>query len=251
MIHLLNIIQGKVIYKTVGDVDLMIHVFEPAVRMQKPASAIVFFFGGGWNNGTPEQFFEHCRYLASRGMVAFSAEYRIDGKSAVRWIRMRTSEYGIDPQRIAAAGGSAGGHVAACTAMIPGFEQPDEDMSVSSLPDALVLFNPVVDTCTARFADRFAGECDLFSPLRHIRAGLPPTIIFHGTADSTAPYQSVESFAASMRKAGNHCELIGFKSKGHGFFNYGRDEGSAYIETVRAADEFLASLGFLDGEPTI
>ncbi len=165
-----KVIQGKVIYKTVDNFDLMMHVFEPATRNQKQTAAIVFFFGGGWVNGTPAQFFEHCRYLASRGMTTFSAEYRVknrhgvtpracvaDGKSAVRWIRARASEYGLDAHRIAAGGGSAGGHVAACAGLLSGYEQEGEDLEVSSVPDALVLFNPVLDTSAARFADRLAG----------------------------------------------------------------------------------------------
>ena len=260
----LKTIQGKTIFKTIEEVDLLIHIFEPAVRVPKSTSAIVFFFGGGWVNGTPTQFFEHCRYLASRGMVAFSVEYRVknkhgvtpsacvsDGKSAVRWIRAHAEEYGIDPQRIAAGGGSAGGYVAACTALIPGFDQQDEDASISSIPDALVLFNPVLDTSSPRFADRFSGNQLAFSPQHHIRPALAPSIIFHGKADTTVPYGQAERFTAAMCEAGNRCELIGYESKGHGFFNFGRDDGSAYFKTVRIADVFLASLGFLKGEPTI
>ena len=91
-------------------------------------------------------------------MVAICAEYRIkskhgttpfecvdDGKSAVRWIREHADDLGIDPNKIVAAGGSAGGHVAACTAVINGYETNSENMDISSKPNALVLFNPVID----------------------------------------------------------------------------------------------------------
>jgi len=144
-------------YKTIGETRLKLHIFKPDVH--KPSDkrpAIVFFFGGGWNSGSPSQFYPHCKYLASRGMVAMSAEYRVksrnnttprecvkDGKSAVRWIRQRAEELGIDPGRIAAGGGSAGGHVAAATGTTRGFEEEGEDLRISSSPDALVLFNPV------------------------------------------------------------------------------------------------------------
>ena len=87
-------------YKHVGDSTLQLHVFDAGSHGDAPRSAIVFFFGGGWVNGTPAQFFPHCKYLASRGMAAISAEYRVqsrhattpfecvaDGKSAIRWIR--------------------------------------------------------------------------------------------------------------------------------------------------------------------
>ena len=83
------------------------------------------------------------------------------------------------------------------------------------------------------------------SPFHHIRPGLPPTIIFHGHADKTVPYQSVELFAEEMQSSGNRCELVGYEEQGHGFFNYGRGDGTAYTDTVRRMDEFLVALGWL------
>jgi len=115
----------EVLYKAVGETELKLHVFTPeGHRASDKRPAIVFFFGGGWNGGSPSQFYPHCDYLASRGMVAAAAEYRVksrnkttprecvkDGKSAVRWLRQHAGELGIDPKRVAAGGGSAGGHV--------------------------------------------------------------------------------------------------------------------------------------------
>ncbi|MDH4238929.1 MAG: carboxylesterase family protein, partial [Phycisphaerae bacterium] len=90
-----------VVYKTIGEVELKLHIFKPPEQDAKELSpAIVFFFGGGWVGGTPEQFYHQCEHFASRGMVAISAEYRVknrhgttpfecvaDGKSAIRWVR--------------------------------------------------------------------------------------------------------------------------------------------------------------------
>ena len=117
-------------YKQVGETKLFLHVYNPDGHKdsdRKPA--IVFFFGGGWNGGTPKQFEPHCQYLSQRGMVAITAEYRVksrnkttpfecvkDGKSAIRWVRANANKLGVDPSRIAAGGGSAGGHVAAAVA---------------------------------------------------------------------------------------------------------------------------------------
>ena len=91
-------------------------------------------------------------------MVAMAAEYRVksrhnttpfecvmDGKSALRWIRKNAAKLGVDPERIGAGGGSAGGHVAAAVATVPGLNEEGEDLSISCLPDTLVLFNPVYD----------------------------------------------------------------------------------------------------------
>jgi acetyl esterase/lipase len=119
-------------YKTCGDTKLNLYIFRPAAASNAPA--IVFFFGGGWTSGTLQQFEPQCRAVAARGMVAVSADYRVasrhqakpvqclaDARSAIRWVRAHAAELGVDPQRIAAAGGSAGGHLAACTAFITAF----------------------------------------------------------------------------------------------------------------------------------
>ena len=245
-------------YKHTNNGTLQLHVFDVRNPNNTPRPAIVLFFGGGWVNGTPEQFFPHCAYLASRGMVAMSAEYRVqsrhgttpfdcvtDGKSAVRWVRAHASELDIDPQRVAAGGGSAGGHVAACAATVPGFDTPGEDTRISAVPDALVLFNPVVDTMSERWAPRLNGRAVEISPLHHVRPGLPPTIIFHGIDDFVVPFEDVQRFTDAMQDAGNVCELVGFEGKGHGFFNFGREDGVAYHETLRATDRFLVEHSFL------
>ncbi|MGB2403643.1 MAG: alpha/beta hydrolase, partial [Akkermansiaceae bacterium] len=147
-------------YKKIGEVDLKLHVFKPrGHQASDKRPAVVFFFGGGWQGGTPRQFYQQSLFLAEHGMVAFAAEYRVasihktspyecvaDGKSAIRWVRKHALQLGVDPDRIVSSGGSAGGHVAACTGVIQGYEQVGEDASVSSQPNAMVLFNPVLDT---------------------------------------------------------------------------------------------------------
>ena len=253
----------EIVYKTIGDVQLKLHVFEPSVRDGgEPLPAIVFFFGGGWVNGSPKQFFPHCQHLAERGMFAASAEYRIrskhgtspfecvaDGKSAVRWIRAHAAELGVDPNRIAAGGGSAGGHVAACAGVIPNHEEPGENANVSSLPDAMVLFNPVVDTTGKGYGQKkLEGRETEISPVHHVRPGLAPTIIFHGTADTTVPFENVERFAQRMKEANNECELIPFPDKKHGFFNFDSDGNATYESTVKEMDRFLTRHGFIHAQ---
>jgi acetyl esterase len=256
-------------YKSIGGVKLDLFVFEPPGHSSADkTAAIVFFFGGGWQQGTPRQFENQCRYLASRGMVAIAADYRVgsrhqskvpdsvrDAKSAIRWVRKNASQLGIDSARIAAGGGSAGGHLAAAAAALPGFNEPDEDSTISSRPDALVLFNPVLvlaGLAGSRF-EKDLQERSTFadvdpiavSPYHHIAGGAPPTIIFHGRSDTTVPYATAEMFARKMAAAGNRCELAGFDGETHGFFNYGRAGNKAYHETLRRTDEFLTSLGYL------
>jgi acetyl esterase len=245
-------------YKGVGDAQLTLHVFNPpGHRVEDARPAIVFFFGGGWNRGGPEQFHRQSAHLASRGMVAICADYRTrdrhgtspdacvrDGKSALRWVRAHAAELGIDPNRIAAGGGSAGGHVAAATAMLEGFNEPGEDTATSSRPDALVLFNPVIDNGPVGYGhDRVKDYWRDFSPLHNIRAGAPATLLLLGTEDRLVPVATAEDFSARMLEAGVRCELVLYEGQPHGFFNRAK-----FNETLAEMDRFLVSLGFLEVE---
>jgi acetyl esterase len=251
-------------YKTIGKTKLKLHLFNPEVH--KPSDkrpAIVFFFGGGWNGGSPSQFFPHCKYLASRGMVAMSAEYRVksrnnttprecvrDGKSAVRWIRQHAEELGIDPGRIAAGGGSAGGHVAAATGTTRGFEEEGEDLRISSRPDALVLFNPVFDNGPNGYGHtRVKTYWKEFSPIHTISQDTPPTIVFLGTKDKLIPVKTAKEYKRLMEEKGRRCDLHLYEGQPHGFFNYTKKEN--YTKTVIEMDRFLASLRYLEGEPIL
>ena len=251
-------------YRKVGDTDLKVWIFDPAQKSAKPLPAIVFFFGGGWASGSPTQFEPQSRHLAYRGMIAIVADYRVktrqdaqpadcvsDAKACVRWVRANAARLGIDPDRIAVGGGSAGGHLAASVATLPGLDTAKDDKSVSCLPNALVLFNPA--TAMAPFPgldlkgfgtgldkEKLGCEPTEISPLHHVKKGTPPTIIFHGKADTTVPYTTVEKFAEVMKAAGNRCDLIGYEGEKHSFFNK-----SKYAETLAAADDFLVSLGYL------
>ncbi len=118
---------------------------------------------------------------------------------------------------------------------------------MSSRPNALVLFNPAVafPLEVAGIRERAGIALEEVSPYGHVRRGAPPTIIFHGKADTTVPYATVELFTKKMSEAGNRCELVGFEGEQHGFFNYGRGGNRRYEETLAKADEFLVSLGYL------
>jgi acetyl esterase/lipase len=250
-------------YKTTSDarkepVKLHLHVFTPNDNLGKNnRPAIVFFFGGGWMGGTPSQFYPQCRHLAQRGMVAISAEYRTakphgttpaecvkDGKSALRYVRSNAKSLGIDPLRVAAGGGSAGGHVAAAIATLEGFNDPDDDSTVSAKPDALVLFNPVFDNGPTGYGhDRVKAYWESFSPLHNLSAQTPPAIVFLGTKDNLIPTATAEAFRDKMKKLGVRSELFLYEGQPHGFFNAKNAEH--YEKTLAEADRFLTSLGFL------
>ena len=258
------------IYKTIGDVQLGIKIFVPIGHQpsdQRPAA--LFFFGGGWSSGSMAQFEPHCRYLAGRGMVSIVADYRVsqrhqtspfecvqDAKSAVRWVRANANRLGIDPQRLAVGGGSAGGHLAAATATIEGLNEAGEDSSVSCRPDALLLFNPVYDNGPGGYGHkRLKERYREISPLHNIRAGMPPAIVFLGTNDGLIPVATAQRFQREMREVGSRSELFLYAGQEHGFFNHPDFKAQAaptyFYQTMLETDRFLTSLGYLSGEPTL
>ena len=279
------------VYKTVDGIDLKLWVFSPTDHgTDDIRPAIVFFFGGGWASGSPEHFARHCAYLTDRGMIGIVADYRVksrhdasvetciaDAKSAMRWVRANTSHLGIDPERIAAGGGSAGGHLAAATCLLTGLDDPKDDLSVSERPNALVLFNPVLvlaplddDSISpelhiskesleavnerlrnSRWLERVGVKPTAASPYHHLTSCICPTIIFHGTADKTVTHITVELFCRRTHAYGNRCELVSYDGVDHGFFNYGRGNNAAFIDTIYRMDRFLVSLGYLTGPPDV
>lgn len=248
------------VYKTVDGFDLKINVIYPHdYQKGKKYPTIVFFFGGGWKGGSVQQFEQHCHFLASKGMIAMAANYRVasrnqstpfdaveDAKSAMRWVRENAKMLGVQKNKIVAAGGSAGGHLAACTAIIPGFDAKAENTKISSKPNALILFNPVINTMPEGYGyERLGDKAESISPAHHVVPKLPPTLIFHGTKDTTVPFENITDFEAKMDSAGNTCYVVPFMDQGHGFFNYGRSENKFYDLTIEKTTSFLMELKYI------
>lgn len=256
--------QEREWYKEVDTVRLyLVKYFPENMDKDKPIPAIVFFYGGGWSSGNIDQFKPHAQYFSKRGLACFTVDYRVrkrqqtspdaalrDAKSAIRHVRKNATRYGIDPTKIIAAGGSAGGHLAAATALIGGYNEPTDDVSISCIPNALVLFNPVIDNGPGGYGyDRIGEEYIRFSPLHNIHAGAPPTIFFLGTNDRLIPVETAKYYQLIMEKVGSRCDLHLFQDKGHGFFNHKHFD--MYQATVEKADSFLQSLGYLNEKPLV
>jgi acetyl esterase/lipase len=246
-------------YKSLPDGDLYLEILYPAGMDTTtiPIPTALFFFGGGWNGGQRSHFQPQAEYLAEQGMIAILADYRTrkshgtspfvsltDAKSAVRWVRSHGADLGIDVNRLAVGGGSAGGHLAAATALCPGYDDPADDLSVSSAGNALLLFNPVIDNGPGGYGFERIGEAfSTFSPLHNIRKGAPPTLFQVGTNDKLIPVATAEYYRTVMEKVGSRCELLVYPEGAHGFFNPRNEE--FYRETVKAMDAFLVGLGYL------
>lgn len=248
------------VYKTVDDFDLKLSVLYPEdYKKGKKYPAVVFFFGGGWRGGNVHQFEQQSKYLASRGLIAITANYRVssrnnstpfdaveDAKSAIRYIKFHAKELGVDKKKIIAAGGSAGGHLAASTALIPGYNAEGDNTKISTTPAALILFNPVINTTKEGYgSERLGNKAEALSPAHHVTTKVPPTLIFHGLDDTTVPYQNVEDFQAKMEAAGNTCYVVPFRDMGHGFFNYGRNDNRCYELTMEKTEAFLWELKYI------
>lgn len=249
------------IYKEASGDSLWIYRFDPPTEADSPRPAVVFFFGGGWNGGSVSQFEQHARYLAARGIVSFVADYRVksrqntqpdacvaDGKSAVRWIRKNSERLGIDPSRIAAGGGSAGGHVAATTGICDALDDPSEKASeISSKANALLLFNPVYDNGPSGYGhDRAKKWFPAISPAHNISKDDPPTIVFLGSDDKLIPVSTAEKFDNDLKSLGIRSELWVYDGQPHGFFNESKNQ-KAFLDTVRRMDRFLQSIDWLEG----
>lgn len=248
------------VYKKTAEADLALHVFlPPGWKATDKRPVVVFFFGGGWKNGSYTQFVPQAEYFASRGIVAASADYRIlskhkttpdkcveDAKSAIRWVRANAGKLGVDPDKVIAGGGSAGGHLAAATAFLDGFDAKDDDVTVSCKPNALVLFNPALNVKDRAVLDASGKDVSAaFWPNAFVKKGAPPTVIFFGTSD--ALIDGGKEYLAKAKELGNRAELWTAADMPHGFFNR-----SPWLEaTTHKADEFLASLGYLTGKPTV
>lgn len=206
-----------------------VHVFAPASPARAPRAAIVLFHGGGWTVGDATWIHGTARMLADAGMVAVSVEYRLsnqadvtpfdavtDARAAIRWVRREAARLNVDPDRVAAGGISAGGHLAASAAA---FDEPAGD-DVSARPDALVLSSAAVAVSDDRWFRRLAGgaaQAAALSPDLHVRPGMPPTVLVQGAEDSVTPAAGAERFCDRLRRAQATCELHVYPGVGHLF----------------------------------
>ena len=256
--------QEQVVYKEVNATKLSLDIYYPEkVDTSKVYPAMVFFFGGGWVSGDKSQFVNQAKYFSKRGLICFLVDYRIksqnnttpfecikDAKSAIRFIRKKASQFRVDTTKIIASGGSAGGHLAAATALVDSFSEITDDLSISCIPNALVLFNPVIDNGPGGYGfEKIKDAYKNFSPLHNIKKGAPPTIIFLGTKDKHIPVETAAYYKIVMEKVGSRCDLKIYEGQSHGFFNYKNFE--YYKKTVLDADAFLVSLGYLKNEPIV
>lgn len=196
-------------YSRIGERSLKLDLALP-VDPPAPVPGVLFIHGGSWSGGSRDVYHYYTKRFAARGYAAATMSYRLSGeavfpaavhdaKNAVRWLRANADKYRIDPDRLAVVGGSAGGHLALMvgyTANQAQLEGEGDGTEISSHVSAVVDFYGPVDLTTEKgqssdVVRRFLGASyedapetfRLASPLFHLQAGAPPTLVIHGTLD--------------------------------------------------------------------
>ncbi len=198
--------------------DLLADIFLPE-KKQENASAVLYIHGGGWINGDRYAMSPATEDMAAAGFVGMSIEYDLSGSGvhfptaldqswqALHWMREHAKEYGIDPAKIAVAGSSAGGELAALLGL--GVGKPTDEPPVA----AAIVYNGVLDlsdpgvspktveTYLGGTCEAMKDACKKASPTQAVMLGAPPFFVGHGTTDATVPYKQAEEFVDKLRKA--------------------------------------------------
>ncbi len=253
--------QEVLVYKTVDTLKMELTVIYPENASKKNPAA-VFFFGGGWASGKIEQFRPQAQMLASKGITCFLVDYRVssrhktspdkcveDAKSAMRFVRGNAKKFKIDPNRIIASGGSAGGHLAAATYFVEGFNDVNDNLKISEKPNALVLFNPVADNSPEGYhpglLKRLPVDWSEFSPVHQIKKTAPPTIFMVGDMDTISTAASAKKYKARYDEIGAYCDLRIYEGCKHGFFNYNAKNTKFFDLTMGHVLSFLEKIGYI------
>lgn len=240
-------------------VALLCDLWQPPRSTQPSGLALVFFHGGGWHQYDKDSLTRPLfRHLAAQGHVVMDVAYRLypradlvgmvgDAKRAVAWMKANGGEYGVDPERVIVAGGSAGGHLAlmaAFTSRCPEFG-PQALQGVDTSVRGVVAFYPVVDLRTYAGYNSYPTTCvgpleltspkavvagllggtmdevperyDLLSPDRHVRPDCPPTLLLQGSHDHVVPLGPVRSLRCKLEAAGVPVVYVEFPATEHAF----------------------------------
>jgi acetyl esterase/lipase len=245
------------IYRTVGERRVRLDVYMPVGTVPEGGrAAVVAIHGGGWRGGSRRGYGPVAARLSQHGYVVFAVDYLLSGpgspswpgnfedvREAVRWVRRHSSDYGVDPNRIAAMGASAGGHLAALLGTYPDGPVAIDDLpgpvaalaasEVSARVQAVIDFYGPTDlprllnsTAISRGPvslllggrhDRVAGRYDAASPIRHVSRDDPPMLMIHGRNDLLVPLEQSEILAAALRDVGVRHRFLVIDDARHGF----------------------------------
>ena len=231
-------VEKNVVFGKGGDMDLRCDLYRPAPGTEK-RMATIHLHGGGFTGGSKDALAERIRPFAARGYLAIAAQYRLAGqakwpsqiedvKAAIRWTRANAKTLGIEPERIAIVGYSAGGHLAlmaAGTQNRSDLEGQGGNAGAGTQVAACAAYYAVTELSPGRDGTASvllpngsdAAAHRAASPTTHVGKSAPPTVLFHGVADTTVPLESSQRFMQLLRDAGVTTELHTFAGAPHAF----------------------------------
>lgn len=263
----LHTFEADIPWATLGGQQLLMNVARP--KTPGPHPLVVFVHGGGWSSGERTWYDPSLRTVAANGYVAATIDYRLstddgtrfpvpvqDVRCAVRWLRANAASYGIDPDRIALVGGSAGGHLAALVGLSAGdaaFDGECPATASAEVSSVVALYGPF-DLRASAYGGHEVGQWNVelllgsmassapdaaaqASPLLYVDADDPPVLLTHGDKDVDVPLTESETFLAALQAAGVPSALVTVEGGEHGY-----DPDSPWPEHQRSTCTFFRFL---------
>lgn len=240
------------------------YCFRPNVPLSslQRSPAVVFFHGGKFDRRLSSQFATQCLHFASRGILAFAVEYRVnevngtgpmealeDARTFMNYLAYHQEHFTVDLNKIVVGGASSGGMLALHLAS----RHKNNLAFIGDLPRpcGLVLYAPISNTtkkgiCSELFPDDAVSK--RVSPSEQLEKNAPPIIVFHGKADNTVPFGHSEKLVKGWQKKKNQAELIEFETARHIDFNLNVNP-QIYELALKSADYFLTNLGIIQPDP--
>lgn len=241
--------KSTIAYKQLDSTTLYLDIHQPSVAKNK-FPVIFFFHGGGLVNGNKKLFQKQCDFFASKGLVAITVSYRLlprhlknnykyvpdcimDAKSAIRWVKRNAERFNIDTDRVVLSGASAGGFLAVQACLNNLLNDPNDDFSISTNAQALVLFNPAFEPIQKYYPDI----------MKLVTEKTPPSYLCYGDLDVKFK-PGGEAFSRLLWHKNIKSELWVAPGEGHAFIN-----NSPWTESTSIlAYNFLLKIGFLKGD---
>jgi acetyl esterase/lipase len=268
-------VSDNITYKVANGYEAKLDVFRPR-EATAPTPVVIMIHGGGWVAGTKEGAVLYPLPFMAMGFAVVNVEYRLGKTSlapaavedclcALHWVGRNAKKYNFDLSKVIVTGGSAGGHLALTTSMIPpsaGFEnecayEDDETWDgpwKDARPKVAVVINwfgitdvsdmlqgPNVRAYAVSWLGSLPNREDLanrLSPLGYVRPGLPPILTIHGDADKIVPYSHGVRLHEALTKAGVKNQLLTIRGGGHGGFTATQE-----LRAFEAIRTFLANAG--------